>query len=160
MLLLRLGSCSWSIRCRPCGSVRWLPINRQYPYLLHLNLRPPPNLFCDYIHNWIQLRRIADCRYPICLSDKSLICIQGLTNLGGIVGIVIAICVSGPLTDWGTVWLAKRNKGVYEPEFRIFFVSTMLFGVFGYAGWAGRFQTLVVDYEETNETYTKSWHDS
>jgi len=60
----------------------------------------------------------------------------GLTNLGGIVGIVIALITSGPLTDWGTVWLAKRNNGVYEPEFRIFFVSTMLFGTFGYAGWA------------------------
>ena len=47
------------------------------------------------------------------------------------------MCVSGPLTDSGTVWLARRNQGVYEPEFRIFFVGPMLFGVFGYAGWAG-----------------------
>ncbi|KAG6829769.1 hypothetical protein H0H92_003559 [Tricholoma furcatifolium] len=61
---------------------------------------------------------------------------DGLTNLGGIVGIVIALLVSGPLTDRGTIWLAKRNQGIYEPEFRIVFVSTMLFGVFGYAGWA------------------------
>lgn len=64
-------------------------------------------------------------------------CIQGLTNLGGIVGIVLAMCITGPLTDWGTVWLSKRNKGIYEPEFRILFLFTMLFGVFGYAGWAG-----------------------
>jgi len=60
----------------------------------------------------------------------------GLTNLGGIVGIVLAMCITGPLTDWGTVWLSKRNKGIYEPEFRILFLFTMLFGVFGYAGWA------------------------
>ena len=60
-----------------------------------------------------------------------------MTNLGGIVGIVLATCISGPLTDWGTVWLARRNHGVYEPEFRIFFVGTMLFGVFGHVGWAG-----------------------
>jgi len=53
-----------------------------------------------------------------------------------LVGIVLATLISGPLTDWGTVWLAKHNKGIYEPEFRIFFVSAMLFGVFGYAGWA------------------------
>ncbi|KAG6829771.1 hypothetical protein H0H92_003561 [Tricholoma furcatifolium] len=59
----------------------------------------------------------------------------GLTNLGGIVGIIIALFVS-PLTDRGTIWLARRNQGIYEPEFRIVFVSTMLFGVFGYAGWA------------------------
>ena len=62
---------------------------------------------------------------------------QGLTNLGGIVGIVLAMCISGPLTDRGTVWLARRNQGVYEPEFRILFVGAMLFGVFSYAGWAG-----------------------
>ncbi|KAF9011091.1 MFS general substrate transporter [Cyathus striatus] len=60
----------------------------------------------------------------------------GLTNLGGIVGIVLAMCVTGPLTDWGTVWMAKRNKGIYEPEMRIVFMISMLFAVFGYAGWA------------------------
>ncbi|CAA7268049.1 unnamed protein product [Cyclocybe aegerita] len=60
----------------------------------------------------------------------------GLTNLGGIVAVVLAVCTGGPLTDWGTVWMSKRNKGIYEPEFRIIFLTTMLFGVFGYAGWA------------------------
>ena len=68
---------------------------------------------------------------------------QGLTNIGGLVGIVLATCISGPLTDWGTIWLARRNQGVYEPEFRIFFVATMLFGVFGYAGWAGTMITFL-----------------
>ena len=64
---------------------------------------------------------------------------QGLTNIGGIVGVALATCtgISGPFMDWGAVWLARRNQGVYEPEFRIFFVGAMLFGVFGYAGWAG-----------------------
>lgn len=60
----------------------------------------------------------------------------GLTNLGGIVGIVIAMVITGPLTDWGAVWMSKRNGGIYEPEYRLVFMSTMLFGVFGYAGWA------------------------
>ncbi|KAI0066696.1 MFS general substrate transporter [Artomyces pyxidatus] len=60
----------------------------------------------------------------------------GLTNLGGIVGIVLAMAISGPLTDRGAVWMSKRNGGVYEPEFRLVFMLTMLFGVFGYAGWA------------------------
>ncbi|OBZ68455.1 hypothetical protein A0H81_11484 [Grifola frondosa] len=60
----------------------------------------------------------------------------GLTNLGGIVGIVIAMCITGPLLDWGVVWMSKRNRGVYEPEFRLIFMSAMLFGVFGYIGWA------------------------
>lgn len=70
---------------------------------------------------------------------------QGLTNLGGIVGIILAMAITGPLTDWGAVWLSKRNGGVYEPEFRLMFMSTMLFGVFGYAGWAGAFFIPFVD---------------
>ena len=66
---------------------------------------------------------------------------QGLTNLGGMVGIILGTCVSGPLTDWGIVWLARRNQGVYEPEFRFFFIGSLAFGVFSYAGWAG---TLII----------------
>ena len=62
---------------------------------------------------------------------------QGLTNLGGLVGIAIGTVVSGPLLDAGAVWLSKRNRGVYEPEFRLIFMLTMLFGFFGYVGWAG-----------------------
>ncbi|RPD64560.1 MFS general substrate transporter [Lentinus tigrinus ALCF2SS1-7] len=60
----------------------------------------------------------------------------GLTNLGGIVGIVLAMLVTGPLNDWGVVWISKRNRGIYEPEFRLVFMISMLFGVFGYVGWA------------------------
>ncbi|KXN90109.1 Quinidine resistance protein 3 [Leucoagaricus sp. SymC.cos] len=60
----------------------------------------------------------------------------GLTNLGGLVGIVLAFVISGPLTDWGTIRLSRQNHGIYEPEFRLFFAIAMLFGVFGYAGWA------------------------
>lgn len=76
----------------------------------------------------------------LCLSHLSYplytIFRQGLTNLGGIVGIVLAMAVTGPLNDWGVVWIAKRNRGVYEPEFRLIFMLSMLFGVFGYVGWA------------------------
>ena len=44
--------------------------------------------------------------------------------------------VSGPLSDWAIVWMSQRNKGVYEPELRLVFMLAMLFGVFGYVGWA------------------------
>ncbi|KAM5538339.1 hypothetical protein V8D89_007941 [Ganoderma adspersum] len=60
----------------------------------------------------------------------------GLTNLGGIVGIVLAALVSGPLNDWWIVWMSQRNRGVYEPEFRLVFMLGMLFGIFGYVGRA------------------------
>ncbi|KAM5538316.1 hypothetical protein V8D89_007918 [Ganoderma adspersum] len=60
----------------------------------------------------------------------------GLTNLGGIVGIVLAMLVTGPLNDWGVVWMSQRNRGIYEPEYRLIFMLGMLFGVFGYVGWA------------------------
>ena len=52
------------------------------------------------------------------------------------VGIVLAMAVTGPLNDWGIVWISKRNRGIYEPEFRLVFMASMLFGVFGYVGWA------------------------
>ena len=51
-------------------------------------------------------------------------------------GILLAMLVTGPLSDWGVVWISRRNRGVYEPEFRLVFMISMLFGVFGYVGWA------------------------
>ena len=65
--------------------------------------------------------------------------------------------MSGPLTDWGTVWLAKRNQGVYEPEFRIFFVGTMLFGIFGFVGWAGTMITFFLKRDVHSGLITPSW---
>ena len=70
------------------------------------------------------------------LSLTFLINCQGLTNLGGIVGIVLAMLITGPLNDWGIVWISQRNRGIYEPEYRLVFMLGMLFGVFGYVGWA------------------------
>ena len=46
------------------------------------------------------------------------------------------MAITSPLNDWGVVWMAKRNRGMYEPEFRLVFMLSMLFGVFGYVGWA------------------------
>ena len=48
--------------------------------------------------------------------------------------------MTGFLIDSGVVWLSKRNGGVYEPEFRLWFMLSMLFGVFGYVGWAGKIE--------------------
>ena len=62
--------------------------------------------------------------------------LQGLTNIGNIVVIILALVTTGPLNDWWIVWMARRNEGIYEPEYRLPFMLTMLFGIFGYAGWA------------------------
>ncbi|PPQ79900.1 hypothetical protein CVT25_002956 [Psilocybe cyanescens] len=107
---------------------------RPFPFLLS-----PVTWFIFVSHGmqtvWLSLMPI--CSSTIFTIEYNFDATQiGLTNLGGIVGIVLATCITGPLTDWGTVWLSKRNRGIYEPEFRILFMITMLCGVFGYAGWA------------------------
>ncbi|KAM5535246.1 hypothetical protein V8D89_011052 [Ganoderma adspersum] len=60
----------------------------------------------------------------------------GLTHIGGLVGSVIGILIAGPLGDWWIVWMSRRNRGVYEPEFRLFLMFSLLVGAFGYIGWA------------------------
>ena len=52
------------------------------------------------------------------------------------VGITLALITTGALNDWWVVWMARCNRGIYEPEFRLVFMISMLFGVFGYVGWA------------------------
>ena len=44
--------------------------------------------------------------------------------------------VTGPLNDWLVVWMSQRNSGIYEPEYRLVFMLSMLVGVAGYLGWA------------------------
>ncbi|PIL31059.1 MFS general substrate transporter [Ganoderma sinense ZZ0214-1] len=60
----------------------------------------------------------------------------GLITIGNIVAIILALVFTGPLNDWWVVWMARRNRGIYEPEYRLVFMLSMLFGVFGYLGWA------------------------
>ena len=69
----------------------------------------------------------------------------GLMSLAPFVGSTLGSLVSGPLSDWLVVRLAKRNGGIYEPEMRFWvflpFVPFQVAGAwwFGYAlnnGWA------------------------
>ena len=40
------------------------------------------------------------------------------------------------VSDWSVKLLSKKNKGVYEPEFRlILLIPTLLLEVGGYIGW-------------------------
>ena len=63
---------------------------------------------------------------------------RGLFSIAGGVGTILGIVTGAPLSDWSIVWLAKRNKGIYEPEMRLWigipgalFVSggLLMFGV-------------------------------
>ncbi len=44
--------------------------------------------------------------------------------------------ISGPLNDWICVYLTKKNKGVYEPEFRLVLVVVVtILGTVGFFGF-------------------------
>ncbi|KAI0352232.1 MFS general substrate transporter [Trametes cingulata] len=112
----------------------WKIFLRPFPFLLS-----PVTYFLFLSHGmqtvWLSL--VPLCSSTIFTLEYNFDAAQiGLTNLGGIVGIVLAMAVTGPLNDWGVVWISKRNRGIYEPEFRLIFMISMLFGVFGYVGWA------------------------
>lgn len=59
----------------------------------------------------------------------------GYMYTGPFVGAIIGFILSGLLADWSTKFMIKRNKGVYEPEFRIILVIVQL--VFGCVGLYG-----------------------
>lgn len=60
----------------------------------------------------------------------------GLTVLSPFVGDLIGNLVPGPVSDSMVVFLSRRNKGVYEPEFRILLVIPAFFiGLAGYWGF-------------------------
>lgn len=40
------------------------------------------------------------------------------------------------ISDWSVKWAAKRNNGIYEPEFRLFLLVPMfILDIAGYIGW-------------------------
>ncbi|KAL8658476.1 MAG: hypothetical protein Q9226_000970 [Calogaya cf. arnoldii] len=59
----------------------------------------------------------------------------GYMYTGPFVGAILGFIVSGMLADWSTKLMIRRNKGVYEPEFRIVLVALQL--VFGCVGLYG-----------------------
>lgn len=64
----------------------------------------------------------------------------GYTNFGAFVGVALSLFVAGPLSDWVSAWLTRRNKGIREPEMRLvalapFVVSCLLGGVLVAVGY-------------------------
>lgn len=60
----------------------------------------------------------------------------GLISLSPFILTVLGELISGPLNDWIVVWLTSKNRGIYEPEFRLplMIVATIL-GVVGFFGF-------------------------
>ncbi|GAA5830569.1 hypothetical protein JCM11251_002516 [Rhodosporidiobolus azoricus] len=64
----------------------------------------------------------------------------GLVSIGPLVASIPATLIAGPLTDWVGVWLARKNGGRFEPEFRLVLMIPMfIFEVVGFAAWGAMF---------------------
>ena len=59
----------------------------------------------------------------------------GYMYAGPFLGALVGFIVAGTFTDWITKWMIRKNRGVYEPEFRIVLVSLQM--VIGGAGLYG-----------------------
>ncbi|KAI8633644.1 major facilitator superfamily domain-containing protein [Xylariaceae sp. FL1651] len=60
----------------------------------------------------------------------------GLISLSPFLLSLIGELVSGPMNDWVCLWLAKKNRGIYEPEFRLPpIIISFLIGVAGFFGF-------------------------
>ena len=65
----------------------------------------------------------------------------GLVSLSPFVMTIIAELVSGPLNDWICVFLTTKNRGIYEPEFRLPLMAvSLVFGVVGFFGFGATVQ--------------------
>ena len=60
----------------------------------------------------------------------------GLTNLSSFVASLLATAIAEPLTDGIARFMARRNNGVYEPEFRLpILISYLVFTSVGFFAW-------------------------
>jgi MFS family permease len=63
----------------------------------------------------------------------------GLVAIAPLIGAIIGAFTTGPLADWIVKFMSRRNKGIYEPEFRLtlIIVTLILGGIsfFGF-GWS------------------------
>ncbi|KAF5010121.1 hypothetical protein FDECE_3707 [Fusarium decemcellulare] len=60
----------------------------------------------------------------------------GLTVFSSFVGATLGNAIPGPVSDWLVTYLSKKNKGVYEPEFRVVLaVPSLIFGLVGFWGF-------------------------
>ncbi|KAM0789970.1 hypothetical protein ACM66B_005304 [Microbotryomycetes sp. NB124-2] len=65
--------------------------------------------------------------------------VGGIGLVGGLpplIGTLIGTVMTGPVSDLLAKWLAKRNNGIFEPEFRLItMLFFLVFGGMGFYGW-------------------------
>ena len=60
----------------------------------------------------------------------------GLISLSPFILTLIGEVISGPLNDWICVKLTKKNRGIYEPEFRLVLITVVIIlGTVGFFGF-------------------------
>jgi MFS family permease len=59
----------------------------------------------------------------------------GYAYTGAFIGSVLGFFIAGGLADWSAKYMTRKNKGIYEPEFRLVLVIPQF--VFGIAGLYG-----------------------
>lgn len=60
----------------------------------------------------------------------------GLISLSPFILSIVGELISGPLNDYVCLWLAKKNRGIYEPEFRLpTLVIPLIIGAVGFYGF-------------------------
>lgn len=63
----------------------------------------------------------------------------GLISIASLIGAILGAFITGPLADWIVKFMSRRNKGTYEPEFRLVIISVSLvlggISFFGF-GWS------------------------
>ncbi|KAK2609966.1 hypothetical protein N8I77_003430 [Diaporthe amygdali] len=69
---------------------------------------------------------------------RCLLCVSqtGLISLSPFILTILGEVISGPANDWICIYLTKKNKGIYEPEFRLpLIVVAVILGTVGFFGF-------------------------
>lgn len=60
----------------------------------------------------------------------------GLISLSPFILTLLGECISGPLNDYICLYLTRKNRGIYEPEFRLpLIIVTIILGTVGFFGF-------------------------
>lgn len=60
----------------------------------------------------------------------------GLISLSPFILTILGEVISGPVNDWICIHLTKKNKGIYEPEFRLpLILVSVVLGTVGFFGF-------------------------